>query len=676
MNLYLFCNRLGVVALALWIATWSIPTRAHAEVAQAFDISLPLTDGTAVRLHSSAEYRLQVICFLGCDCPLAKLYADRLNQLATEFADQDVRFVGINSNPQDTMEEVAAFAKEHNVNFPMAKDHDATALMTFGASRTPEVIVIDPLGQVVYQGRIDDQYRPGVLQSKPTRHDLREAIEESLADRTIAIPCTEAAGCLIAKPRKVNPDSDVTYCGQIASILTRHCVECHREGEIGPFALTSFEEASGWADMMLETIEQKRMPPWHATSQHEPLLNERRMSEEDVELIRRWIASGTPFGDASKLPKPLVYNSGWQLSREPDVLFNVSTSPFRVAGEGVIEYQYFVVDTQFENDVWVESAEIIPGNRSVLHHAIAFIRPPDGTDLDGMAMLAGYVPGQRIPAPAPGLAKRIPAGSKIVFQMHYTPTGTEQFDQSKLGLLVVDKESVTHESMTVIGINHGLEIPPHEANVRVEGASTRFPENGELLAVAPHMHLRGKSFSVQLNSSNPSDSTRTILEVPEYDFNWQHTYLFRDPIKLKDVESISFCATFDNSSANPFNPDPTQFVTWGDQTWEEMAVVFYEIARPTEKSKPKARLVSAKWSKTDRATQDSAQESARREHYETLAKQLMVDLDRNGDGVVEYDELDLSVKWRLFRKLDLNDDRRIDHSEALRYVQQTSPSLP
>lgn len=623
----------------------------------ALDVTLPATDGESFRLRPSADFRLQVVCFLGCECPLANLYAGRLNQLANDLADQDVRFIGINSNPQDTMEEVTAFAKRHELRFPILKDHDAIALTQFGASRTPEVVVIDERGAVIYRGRIDDQYRPGVTQPQPTRHDLREALTESLANDSVSVPRTEAAGCLISKPRTVDAACDVTYCRDVAAILRRHCVECHRAGEIGPFALTQYEEVVGWGDMMLEVIDQKRMPPWHATSNHEPLLNERQLPQSDRIILGKWVEGGMPFGDVSHLPAESTYTSGWQFARTPDLVLDVSKAPFRVAAEGVVDYQYFVVDPGFEEDTWVAAAEVLPGNRSVLHHAIAFIRPPDGTYLQGLGMLTAYVPGQRIPPVTPGLAKRVPKGSKIVFQMHYTPTGSEQFDASQLGLLRVDAKDVTHESVTVLGINHELEIPPGEANATVIGDGVRLPENATLLSISPHMHLRGKAMSVAIHEGEQS---RTILEVPHYDFNWQHTYLLRDPVAFEEGQSLRFTATFDNSAENPFNPDPSQFVTWGDQTFEEMAVVFFEFAKPVANASHRDKKKNAV------ASQDTGKSVD--PQFQRMADKLIQDLDRNQDGVIDYDEADLAVKWRLFRQVDLNGDRKIDREEALQYV--------
>ncbi len=663
-------RRLTLCCTAVFLASLGFSLARSADVplltnVAQLDVTLPTADGQVIQLQSSSQSRLQVFCFLGCECPLAKLYAGRLNQLAKQFSSDDVRWVAINSNPQDTMAEIQRYAAEHQLSFPIAKDNDSIAMTQLAATRTPEVIVIDELGTIVYRGRIDDQYRPGVVQPKPSRDDLREAIQEYLAGKPVTVPRTEAAGCLIAKPRQIDPQCKVTYCDQISRVLRRHCVECHRDGEIGPFSLTDYEEVVGWADMMLETIDQKRMPPWHASKNHAPLLNERGMPSEDRELIARWIDGGMPYGDATKLLQETPNTVGWQLPRKPDHVFSVTNQPFQVAAEGVIDYQYFVVDPGFDHDVWVDSAEIQPGNRSVVHHAIAFIRPPDGESIEGLGLLTAYVPGQRIAQPSPGLAKRIPAGSKIVFQMHYTPNGSEQQDQSRLGLTLVDSQSVTHESISIVGINHDLEIPPQQAAVEVAGSTSYFPKHGKLLSIAPHMHLRGKAVTVQLQTDS---GVKTILEVPHYDFNWQHTYLLAEPIELDDVSEISFTATFDNSPNNPFNPDPSQFVTWGDQTWEEMAIVFYEVSKPLDDKQASSEMVATQTSPGPDTAEEQRREQERRASHDQQANSLLTDLDTNHDGIIEYDEVSLAVKWRLFNQLDLDGDRRVDRAEIMDYL--------
>ena len=634
------------------------------------DFSLPSASGDVFDLKTTSTARLRVVCFLGCDCPVAKLYAPRLKDLAQQFASQEVEFVGINSNPQDSLAKLAHYAKEHGLDdsslaFPMLKDHDGQVALRLGATRTPEVFVIDSLGQVIYQGRIDDQYRPGVVTDQPTRDDLRIAIEEHLSGKAVSVPTTTAAGCRIAKRRPIDPSADVTYTRDVSKILNQHCVECHRSGEIGPFALTDYDEIVGWADMMVEVIDNNRMPPWHASDDHAKFVNSRRMSEAEKETIRRWVQAGAPFGDASEVEASQVFPSGWQIG-EPDLVVPMAGEPFTVPAGGTVEYQYFVVDPGFTEDRWVTAAEVVPGNRAVVHHGIAFVRPPDGIRIDGMGWLSAYVPGQRMPPPEPHRARKIPAGSKIVFQMHYTPTGKIEQDLSKIGLIFAKPDEVKEELLTIIGINQAIEIMPWQSDVAVDGETNHVPVQGRLLAMSPHMHLRGKAFQVQIGRAGED---AVLLDVPHYDFNWQHTYLLEEPIELDSIDWLTFTATYDNSTKNPFNPDPKEFVTWGDQTWEEMAIVFYEVARPVDSKNWRRIGTEGRLSNPPPTPQPSSPVTKEDAKRQTQVDQFFNDLDRNGDGVVVYDEVDRAVQLRLFRRIDRNGDRSIDRQEVLDYLQ-------
>jgi len=637
------------------------------------DFSLPAANGETVDLKIPFAARLRVVCFLGCDCPVAKLYAPRLKTLAQQFAEQGVEFFAINSNPQDSIAKLAQYAKDHGlddsaITFPMLKDHDGQVALRFGATRTPEVFVIDSLGQVIYQGRIDDQYRPGVVTDQPTRDDLRIAIEEYLAGKTVSVSATTAAGCRIAKRRPVDTDSEVTYSGDVSKILNKHCVECHRSGEIGPFALTDYEEIVGWADMIVEVIQDNRMPPWHASDDHAKFVNSRRMSDEEKETLRRWVEAGAPFGNAGELESAPTFASGWQIGK-PDLVVPMASEPFSVPAGGTVEYQYFVVDPGFTEDRWVTAAEVVPGNRSVVHHGIAFIRPPDGVRLDGLGWLSAYVPGQRMPPPQPYRARKIPAGSKLVFQMHYTPTGKVEQDLSKIGLTFANADQVTEELLTIVGINQAIEILPRQDDVTVNGETEYLPVGSRLLAMSPHMHLRGKAFQVQIGREG-KDSI--LLDVPHYDFNWQHTYLLEEPIELDKVDWLTFTATYDNSTKNPFNPDPDEFVTWGDQTWEEMAIVFYEVARPINASgsidsSVEQRRASRRVPAPSNAPVETVQVETGAK-WQTQLDQFFKDLDRDGDGIILYDEVDRAVQLRSFRRVDRNGDRSIDRQEVLQYL--------
>jgi len=666
-----FSTFVAVVALAITLVNDnSIPSRrvTAADVTSKplqFNFTLPATTGQNVSLTTASPAKLRVLCFLGCDCPVAKLYGPRLKTLAQQFASQGVEFIGINSNPQDSPAKFAQYASDHELTFPMLKDHDGQVAATMGASRTPEVMVIGSLGQIVYQGRVDDQYRPGVVTDAPTRDDLRIAIEEYLAGQAVSVPLTTAAGCRIAKRRPVDPDSEVTFARDISRILNRHCVECHRSGEIGPFALTDYEEIVGWADMIVEVVEEKRMPPWHADDNPVPLANTRQMSDNEKKQLQQWVQAGVPFGDASDLPTSESYASGWQIG-QPDLIIPMASQPFVIPAGGTVEYQYFVIDPGFTEDRWVAAAEIIPGNRAVVHHGIAFIRPPDGIRVEGLGWLTAYVPGQRMPHPVTHRARRVPAGSKIVFQMHYTPTGKVEHDLSQVGLSFARPEDVTEELLTLVGINQAIEIPPGQPRVAVHGQTDSLPAGSRLLALAPHMHLRGKSFQVRQRTG---DKQSIVLDVPHYDFNWQHTYILQDPIPLDSIDSLDFTATYDNSTENPFNPDPEDFVTWGDQTWEEMALVFYEVARPAAANDRQSTSAL----RANRSTNTQPETNEAKESKRALAtERFFEDLDRDRDGVIGYDEVDRAVQLRLFRRFDTNGDRIITREEVAEHLKNRS----
>lgn len=607
--------------------------------------------------------KVTVVCFLGVECPVVQLYTSRLSMMASSLKDQGVRFVGVNSNHQDSMEDVRRFCDQMKPTFPIVRDESGAIADAYGAKRTPEVFVLDADLTIRYQGRIDDQYSPGITRPAATQQDLKKAIEELLADKPVTTSRTEAVGCFIGRRRgKPSDMSSVTWSSSVSDVLKRNCLECHRTGDIGPFSMESYDEVVGWADTMLETIDNGRMPPWHAESGHRPLANERRMSEQDRQIFRDWVKLGLPKGDESAAAIALPEAKDWQMEKTPDAEFVMRDKPFIVPAEGTVDYQYFVVDPGFKEDKWVREAQIIPGNRSVVHHAIAFIRPPDGSPFRGVGWLTAYVPGQRLVELPSGYARKVPAGSKIVFQMHYTPNGKEQSDQTKIGLTFCDPAEVTHEVLTAIGIDQEFEIPPQSAAHEVSGSVRWFPKNGVLMSLAPHMHLRGKSFRMSVARE---DGEEVLLNVPQYDFNWQHSYVLTEALPLNSVKDLNFTVTFDNSPANPANPDPSQWVTWGDQTWEEMAVVFLEVAEPLNPTPPTDDALSVQLFDAD---QDEKQKD-RQNRIEAFVDDFFKRLDTNSDGVVLYDEVPLAVR-RSFSRFDDNGDKSATREEVRKVAEQ------
>ncbi|WP_417397390.1 redoxin domain-containing protein [Gimesia chilikensis] len=618
---------------------------------------LPTAQGKVVELSAEPESKATVVCFLGAECPLARLYGPKLNEMQAAYAAQGVQFIGVNSNQQDSLEDVKQYVKRYEISFPMAKDYNNEVADRFHAVRTPEVFVLDQQLTVRYRGRIDNQYLPGISRAETTTHDLKNALNQLLAGKPIEVSETKPNGCFIGRVKQNEVTTKLTFCKEVAGVLHRHCVECHRTGEIAPFSLTDYDEVRGWADTMLETIEDGRMPPWHASPKYGHYANARFMPEKDKEILREWVAGGMPYGDIKDLPELPRFREGWHLPRVPDVVYEMRKRPFVVPKEGVVEYQYFVVDPGFKEDQWITGAQVLPGNRSVVHHAIVFIRPPDGADFRGIGWLTAYVPGQRINMLPSGRARKVPAGSKLVFQMHYTPTGSVAEDISKVGLIFGKDEEITHEVFTLIGIDQEFEIPPHASDFPVSAKVRRIPPHAELLAIAPHMHLRGKSFRLFTKQDKKKE---ILLDVPNYDFNWQHIYELSKPMSLDKVDGLEFTVKFDNSKDNPFNPDPNEYVTWGDQTWEEMAIAFFEVAEPRKqksqdtKPKPEKKLTKAEAKKQ--------REAELKKELDKRAAAFFKRFDKNGDGRVDVEEVPLATQ-RYGRIRDENGDGVIQREE-------------
>ena len=341
--------------------------------------------------------------------------------------------------------------------------------------------------------------------------------------------------------------------------------------------MTNYEEVAGWAPMIAETVREQRMPPWHASPQFGHFANDARLSDDEKQLIATWVANGAPQGDPRDLPEPRQFTVGWQIPT-PDCVVPMSDQPFTVPAEGKVEYQYFVADPGFTKDMWIRAAECRPGNNAVVHHIIVFVVPPGepvkqmGEGDGARELLAGMAPGNPPVILADGMAKRIKAGSKLLFQMHYTANGTEQQDLSKIGLVFADPEKVTREVKTDLAINTGFKIPAGAEDAVVE-STHKFSREALILSFMPHLHLRGSAFRYDLEY--PDGKVETLLDIPRYDFNWQNNYDLAEPIVAPKGATLHCYAHFDNSENNLANPDPTAAVKWGEQTWDEMMIGWF-----------------------------------------------------------------------------------------------------
>lgn len=568
---------LGILLAVAWAShSSSSPTLAAKATVGGKIANFTLDDyrGRARSLSEWSDAKLIVVAFLGTECPLATLYAPRLSELEARWAAKGVAFVGINSNQQDSITEVGNYAQRYGIKFPILKDPANKIADQFGATRTPELIVLDKDRAIQYRGRIDDQYGIGIQKPKALRNDLEVAIEELLAGKAVSQPTTELAGCLIGRVQRAEPSGDVTYSKQIARIMQSRCVECHHEGQIAPFSLTSYNEVLGWAEMIREVVNDRRMPPWLAAPEHGHFKNNPSLSADELKQINQWVENGCPEGSPSDLPPPAAYAQGWAISK-PDQVFYMDDKPYTIPAEGVVQYQHYTVDPGFTEDHWIKEAEVKAGNPAVVHHVIVFIQEPGGQPFGApqMAFAPGMTP-RRFEKDEAILAK---AGSKLVFQIHYTPNGTEQQDRSYVGFVYADDKDITKE---VVGGTCGdpvLRIPPHDGNHKVT-ARKLFLKETKLLGMNPHMHLRGKAFRYELEL--PDGTREILLDVPRYDFNWQLWYMLEEPKVIPKGSRMVCTAYFDNSADNPSNPDPSKEVNWGEQTWDEMMFGFYSTIRP------------------------------------------------------------------------------------------------
>ena len=557
---------------------------APVELPPVADFTLRDYRGHEWSLTELADRRLVVVAFLGTECPLAKLYATRLRDLAAQYESRGVSFLGIVSNRQDSLTEILHYARVHGITFPVLKDTGNQVADQFGAERTPEVFVLDDQRRIRYRGRIDDQFEIGVQRAAPSQRDLQQAIEDLLAGRDVGTPRTVATGCRIGRvlhPTVATSPEPVTWSQHVAGIFQRHCQECHRPGEIAPFPLLTYADVQGWEEMIREVVEQERMPPWGADPHFGDFVNDVRLSDEEKRLILDWIAQGAPEGDPAQAPAPIAFPTGWHIAAEPDQVVYIGERPFTVPATGPIEYQWFEVDPGFTEDKWVKAAEARPDNRAVVHHVTVYFKPPGANTYNlnlrkRINLLTGYAPGKTaVNSPDMGIAFFLPAGTKFLFEMHYTATGSVEQDRSSLGLLFAKPSEVHKQVNCVLIANDQFAIPPQDPDYEVKSEYT-VDEDSLLISLSPHMHLRGKSFLYEV--LYPDGNRETILSVPRFDFNWQNNYQFRDWKRLPKGSRVLCTARFDNSADNLANPDPNDTVRWGDQTWEEMMIGSIAIA--------------------------------------------------------------------------------------------------
>lgn len=405
--------------------------------------------------------------------------------------------------------------------------------------------------------------------------------------KTLLVSTILAAPALMAATPEFHKD--------IEPLLQAHCQSCHRPGEIGPMPLLSYENVRPYAKAIRQAVVSKKMPPFHADNKVQHYSNDISLSAAQIDTIREWVDAGSPEGDKQLAPPARTFTDGWNIGK-PDMVIEMPAA-YEIPARGSIEYTYIIIPNPLKEDRWVSALEVRPEDRAHVHHIVLYERqagskwlgeypkgvpfvpaPRPGTkqrssDGDRTAegsiadqWLIGYAPGAGASQLPAGTAFRIKAGSDFVLQLHYTTNGTASSDRSKIGLVFSKTPPAKRAFVVNVGSNDFV-IPPGAANYSAK-ATVTLNADATMLNAQPHMHVRGKAMN--LKAVYPSGETATIFDVPNYDFNWQITYVLEKPMTLPKGTKLEAVGTWDNSANNRFNPDPKSEVRWGDQTWEEM----------------------------------------------------------------------------------------------------------
>jgi len=525
-----------------------------------------------------------VYLFLSTQCPVVNRYTSRIIAMAQEYGRRGVRFIGVNANTNESASEILHHARARGFTFPMVKD-DGLLAARLGATMTPQAIVLDRNGIIRYRGRIDDNVDPSEVKSR----DLRGALDAVLSGKPVPRAETAAFGCIIrGKPlRAFVKRSSVTYTRDVAPILQQNCLVCHRKGEVAPFSLETYEQAVAWAQQIKLYTSNRKMPPWKADSQGE-FVNERRLTDKQIATLAAWANFGTPKGDPKHLPPAPKFPSGWRLG-QPDVVIQMP-EPYHLEADGRDVYRCFVIPTNYSEDRYLSAIEFHPGNRTVVHHVIAYIDtsgaarkldekdPGPGYSTTGggpgfmpTGFLGGWAPGNEPRLTPEGIGILLPKGADIVLEIHYHKSGKPEVDQTQAGLYFC-KSPVNKRMRILPVVNLFIKIPAGAEN-HTEKAAMPIWQDVTFHSVMPHMHLLGRSMRVYVEF--PDKTEKQLVYVPEWDFNWQITYQFREPIKVPKGSVVRLVAIYDNSEKNPNNPHkPPKEVRWGEQTTDEMCLAF------------------------------------------------------------------------------------------------------
>ncbi len=528
--------------------------------------------GDFQELYYYSDFKAVILFVHGRDCPIVRNQVPALNQLNSEYEARGVKFLGINANLQDDRGSIARDAAELGVSFPILVDESQHVVRSLGVERTAEAILIETASwRIAYRGPIDDRLDYGVQRAAPRQAFLESALESLLAGRSLDQPVVQTPGCLI---RFQEMDSAELSYEAVVPILQEHCVSCHQDGGVAPFAMDSHPTLYGWAPMIREVVRTRRMPPWSLDPHVGELSSPRLLTSDQERVLLGWIDAGSPppvsadpLFEAKRAP-----SSAWGLG-EPDLI--VEFEEQAIPATGVIPYRYAKARIRVEEKVWVAAAELRGTDPELLHHALVFAAPSTAQVVNSRSwyrhVFAMYAPGIGPDLFPDDTGKPLLPGEKVILQLHYTPRGTATVDRPRLGLYFHEVPP-RRELRVAAAFNYTFRIPPYARRFPVHG-EREFKRDTLLYSLRTHMHYRGHSMRVW--ATLPTGETRPLVSVPNYLFDWQSRYVLSEPMFLPAGSRIEADAIFDNSSQNRYNPDPSKDVGWGfGQVEDEMLLVY------------------------------------------------------------------------------------------------------
>lgn len=546
------------------------------------DFSLVDAEGRFFQLSRHANQDA-VVLFTQDESRDVRKAAKDIAALAEQFAGQKVEFLMLDSTGRADKAELRKAAEKAGISLRVLIDDTQLVAEELGLSRALEVAILDPAAkELVYRGALNDRFAEGKKARRASEHYVADALQAMMAGEEVTAQFASNGDAIDFASGEL---MSVSYANDVAPILEQRCVTCHQEGGIAPFAMSSHQMVQGWSPMIRETLITKRMPPGQIDVEYtNDFHGVNHITVEETQKLVHWIDSGAKNeGNTDPLAELQTEVVKWGHG-EPDMIVDIP--PQTIPASGTVEYRNLVLPLDLPEDKWVKAVEFVAGDTTVLHHIIAWAQAPDNGSGRGGAFgilnqgigLGAYAPGNAINTYPEGAGFPLEQGSGLILQMHYTTSGKETVDASQIGIHFWDEEP---ERPILGGSAADLEIDiaPFEANHEMV-ATKKFRKDSYLTMVGPHMHYRGYDANFKL--VYPDGSEEEVLNVPNYQFNWQKTYDFKEPKYMPAGTEMVFRATFDNSDMNPFNPDPSAEISWGEQTWQEMFFGFFRYVEADE----------------------------------------------------------------------------------------------